>query len=447
MNTREQHRTDRLKLSFRAHGYPLAKSDFDITPFLVALDTYAAEWMPDLVKGKRRRKYSHGAVLKALEEQQTALGSSVFLWRSTPPESELSVDIWGGASPGPLSVSFQVWPLSLFEEPANASDRSRRLIELARAWASHYPVIELLIHGQADSELSQYWRARSDTNFPARAPYDWLQAIFWLNVFGKEWVDGLGRARVLSTPAHLVEELPNGAVLLVTRPTIADWASEEARQAQARALVHLKPGLDFDSVLRELRERSAALAPVEPRFEPDLAPLLQRIADWHSAAERPRQISELNAYRPPEVSEWLPAKSAPPSDVTDPKAAIERYEDLAEELVILVHDEVPSVFQQTPESLTDVDFHLWTQRFPDSFPRERIEAQAVPAVGAYLGEVLVRHLGGRWVPRRNLDEAQVIVGDRAWLPFARARRYMQSTQALIDYSLTKLYRDAEKHRQ
>ena len=67
-------------------------------------------------------------------------------------------------------------------------------------------------------------------------------------------------------------------------------------------------------------------------------------------------------------------------------------------------------------------------------------------MGAYLGEVLVRHLGGQWIPRQKLEEAQVRVGQRVWLPFLRAHRYMRSRQSLLDYSLTQLYRAAERHR-
>jgi hypothetical protein len=58
----------------------------------------------------------------------------------------------------------------------------------------------------------------------------------------------------------------------------------------------------------------------------------------------------------------------------------------------------------------------------------------------------VRQLGGQWIPRKKLEETQVRVGQRAWLPFAHAARYMRSTQALVDCSLTQLYRVAERHR-
>jgi hypothetical protein len=119
---------------------------------------------------------------------------------------------------------------------------------------------------------------------------------------------------------------------------------------------------------------------------------------------------------------------------------------LAELLVALMHTKVPSVFEATPESLTDVDYQFWHEEFPRVFERENIDAHAVPAIGAYLGQVLVRNLGGQWIPRQKLEEVQVRVGNRVWLPFVRAWRYMRSCQSLLDFSLTQLYRVAERHR-
>ncbi len=134
-----------------------------------------------------------------------------------------------------------------------------------------------------------------------------------------------------------MEELPNGSVLLVTWPTPADFATEEARLAQAHTHVHLRPDLDFEAVLRTLRERSATLAPVEPRFHPDVAPLLSRVVDPSAIHERQRRIAELNAWQPPEPEEWLPADAALPSDVTNLERALEQYSLHAEHLVVMLH--------------------------------------------------------------------------------------------------------------
>jgi hypothetical protein len=170
------------------------------------------------------------------------------------------------------------------------------------------------------------------------------------------------------------------------------------------------------------------------------------MVDTVGIGKRQRRIAELNAYQPPEPEEWLPASAALPSDVPDTQAALEHYSLLAEHLVALLHTQVPSVFELTAESLTDVDYQFWHDRFPDVFERHNIDARAVPAIGAYLGQVLVRHLGGQWLPRKKLEEAQVRVGHRVWLPFLRAHRYMRSRQSLVDFSLGHLYRAAQRHK-
>jgi hypothetical protein len=95
----------------------------------------------------------------------------------------------------------------------------------------------------------------------------------------------------------------------------------------------------------------------------------------------------------------------------------------------------------SPESLPEIDYFLWWRGWGPQLPEAEREL-LITSLGAYLGMVLVHRAGGRWVPRRNLQEACVIAGDRAWLPFLRARHHVQSRQAALDFSLTQLYRYA-----
>ncbi|ATB30637.1 hypothetical protein [Melittangium boletus] len=433
---------DFLRLTFDGAFNPRAALEGELEPFLHALEEYAGDWMPDVVEGNRQRKYSRPSFWKALEERREDNNIGLGFYRTKWPALDMALRLWFPPIPSGLDIMVKVKPLSLFAE----AKRCLQFVEMVRAWASRYPVTHAAAHSADDKELAGSPNFGRDDETEFRDGFDKIYEVFWLNVFGPKLVETVGRERMLSTPAWRVEELPNGCVLLVTRPTPADFASEEARLAQARAHVHLRPDLDFDTVLRSLRERSARLAPVEPRFHPDVAPLLTRVVDRVASHERQRRIAEFNAWQPPEPEEWRPAASALPSDVEDPAAAREHYDDLAEHLVALLHTQVPSVFKAMPESLTDVDFYFWREEFPTSRSREAIEERAVPAIGAYLGEVLVRHLGGRWIPRQKLEEAQVLVGNRVWLPFVRARRYMGSSQALLDYSLCQLYRVAERHR-
>jgi hypothetical protein len=433
---------DYLRLSFDGAFNPQGVLERELEPFVQALEEYADGWMPDVVEGKRQRKYSHPSFWKALDEERDEDSTTIGLYRTAWPALDMTLGLWLPPRHPKLNLIIMVKPLPFFVE----AERCRKFVEMVRAWASRYPVSHARAHSADDAQLADSPNFGRDDETFFRDGFDKVYEVFWLNVFGPKLVESVGRERVLSTPAWRVEELPNGCVLLVTRPTAADFASEEARLAQARAHVHLRPDLDFDTVLRTLRERSALLAPVEPRFPPDLAPLLSRVVDRISSHERQRAIAGFNAWRPPEPEEWRPAASALPPDVEDPERTVAHYRTLAEHLVALLHSEVPSVFAATPESLTDADFYFWREEFPTSRLREAIDEHAVPAIGAYLGEVLVRNLGGRWIPRQKLEEAQVRVGHRVWLPFTRARHFMRSQQALLDYSLTQLYRAAEQHR-
>ena len=111
----------------------------------------------------------------------------------------------------------------------------------------------------------------------------------------------------------------------------------------------------------------------------------------------------------------------------------------------LLHTKVPSVFEETPESLTDVDFYFWRENFPKSrFERLSTSGRCPPWAPTWARCWCAP--GRQWIPRKKLEESQVRVGNRVWLPFLRARRYMRSRQSLLDYSLTQLYRVAERYR-
>ena len=436
------HAEDSLLLKFEGTFDQQAPLESELTPLLEALEKYANGWMPDVVNGKRLRRYSRIATWKALEEKREGRGSSIFLHRTKWPALSVWPRLKFPPLPPTLALLVEVQPLSFFSE----AERSHQLVELVRAWASRYSVSYASAHSLADNQLSGAPDFGRDEKAARRDGFDKVYEVCWLNVFGPKLVETVGRERMLSTPAHLVEELPNGSVLLVTWPTVADFAREEARLAQARAHTHLRPDLDFDTVLCTLRERSAVLAPVAPNFAPDLSPLLSRVVDRAPIHERQRKIAEFNAWRPTQPAEWLPSDAARPTDVEDTKRALEQYSLQAEQLVAMLHTEVPSISKRTPESLTDLDFYFWRDDSPKRRLREILDEHVVPAVGAYLGQVLVQNLGGQWIPRQQHMEAEVVVGDRVWLPFVRAEHYLRSRQSLLDYSLTQLYREAERHR-
>ncbi|MCY0998328.1 hypothetical protein OWM54_14430 [Myxococcus sp. MISCRS1] len=437
---RDLSKVDSLHFSFTGAYDPRNGLENEVAPLLDALEQCAGGWMPSIVKTSRKRKYSRGAVWRALEERRADYGTIIGLFRSEAPSVSMVLNLGPMDEQASLSINISIQPLSFFSE----AETSRSFVAAARAWASRYPSDYASAHSLADRGLTASPAFGRDDETWKRDGFDKIYELCWLNVFGPKLVESVGRERMLSTPAHLVEELPNGSILLVLWPTAAEFASEDARLVQARAHLHLRPDLDFDTVMRTLRERSAALVPVEPRFHPDVAPFLSRLPDEFSISERQRKIAELNAFRPPVPEEWLPV--ALPSDVANPERVLESYGDLSEGLVAGLHTKVPSIMDETADSLTDLDFFFWREDFPEKYERQLIDGHTAPALGAYLGDVLVRRLGGTWVLRQKMEESQVRVGKRVWLPFLRARRYMQSCQSLLDYSLTQFFHEAERYR-
>ena len=108
-----------------------------------------------------------------------------------------------------------------------------------------------------------------------------------------------------------------------------------------------------------------------------------------------------------------------------------------------LHKEVPNIESFDSAVVPRVDYRLWRFGFAD-YDRKDVEADLVPAIGAYLALVMVKHLGGTLVPRRNIDEPQVVIGNRAYLPFLRARHALAARDAILDYSLTQFIAVAKR---
>jgi hypothetical protein len=205
-------------------------------------------------------------------------------------------------------------------------------------------------------------------------------------------------------------------------------------------LAYLRPDRSYEEALAVLLERSQMLMPVERHWDPDLIELLEFTLEWVDLDKRRARERELNDYRPPEVSEWLPADAALPPDDGDEE--VDRYLELADQFVIVLHSKIRGFTEGADDEFLAIDRHCWVHDYSE----QNHIPDLVYLLGAYLGQGLLK-LGGDWVPRRNLDEAQVVLGDRTYLPFVRVRRYLQSKQAVIDYSLTKFLREAERHMQ
>ncbi|PTL84411.1 hypothetical protein [Vitiosangium sp. GDMCC 1.1324] len=440
----EWNKSDVLDFELFSLVNPFDRGHEGLDEVLDVIESFDEELRPGRISFERNRKpkYSRQLMHESLPEFQSMEHTSFFLRCACVPEAYFRIHGSTDDEGSRFSLSLQSIPFAWFREPGKQEERAAGLVAVVRALAARLP----LSYGQAHSGTDQ--GLDKDLDHPGLHPYPptEVERMYWLNVYGPQLVEALGRERVLSTPAFLVEELPHGAVLVLTHPTPVDFASEKARLAQARALVHLRPDLNLEDVLSTLHRRSLAFTPIPIEFDPDVADILQEEMEFQGLLLQRPFVERYNAYHPPSVSEWLPAAQQPWPDVPDVEAAIDRYEGLhAERLLARLHTEVPSVMDRSPESLPRIDWNAWRMAWGSTMSQEE-RALVTPALGAYLGMLLVYQLGGKWMPRRNLDEAAVMVGDRAWLPFLRARHHLQGRNGPLDYSLTQFFREARRLR-
>jgi hypothetical protein len=446
---------DEFNVDFYASENPLDSSVKRMDAFFKAFEQNVGEFRPDKVVryGKKAQPYSRGAAMRLLRPKLTKSeiglrGFHLSLYKSDG--DELSCSLWFGTKASPSRFHFYLTakPFSYFQEPERCEERSHRMVSLLKTLAEHYPPTYAIAHSNTDLLFCLYEEASYQKRWSLPSSPTQVEEVFWLNILGKQLVDSIGRERVLSTPAERVEELRGGSVLLLTRPTVTDFDSDEARIAQARALVHLNPALKLDAVLATLRERSARLAPIERDWDPDVADVLALIVDSDGLTARRRNTVKFNQFRPPPVSEWFPLVAMPRTDVADVEAELKRYRDNLLSIVAKhFRKYVPDVAALRPESLPMLDYETWRHDHP-SFPdykKNVIDVFITPSLGAYLGELLVQRLGGRWVPRQSLVESYVILGERAWLPFLRAQHALETQQSTLDYSLTQFFNAAKRH--
>lgn len=335
-------------------------------------------------------------------------------------------------------MELQLKPFALVQKEDQAEDYARLILTLVRAFAQRFPISQGMAHSFYDGfAVSEAYRARHTGTQPLH------ENTWWLNVYGPSLVERFGRQYLLSSPSSHIEELPGGAILILTRPTPADFDSEPARLAQARLLAHIHPEHPIERTLPLLRERSLLFDPLPIRFDEDVADILHLKLQARGLLHQRQLVEQFNSYHPPAVSEWFPASQALSPDVDDVPATISLYEGyFAWQLVPYLRKEIPNLVKGDPALLPRVDFSLWHFGW-GRLPQDDKEL-LIPALGAWLGLCLVHSLGGQWLPRRSLDEAAVRVGDRLWLPFLRARHALQGSESPLDSSCSQLFRLARR---
>ena len=93
---------------------------------------------------------------------------------------------------------------------------------------------------------------------------------------------------------------------------------------------------------------------------------------------------------------------------------------LAEMLRVYLHDEVQNLASYSRQALKSLDSYFSQHSQVNEYNTDHLMKEFIPALGAYLGKVVVEELRGKWIAREPLMRSVVVVAGRELHPFGHA---------------------------
>jgi hypothetical protein len=215
-----------------------------------------------------------------------------------------------------------------------------------------------------------------------------------MTIFGERAVAHFGRRKLERLPVHRAIDLGDGGLALVLR----EHPFKPARPSRLRHDVHIAELLGreyFFDVKHPEKECRAVPGVTLPRPSEEAEDVT---VDGASAEEAFEEFERQPVANP----EGKPAKHP---------------REMAENTVVYFHGKVEEVFDYSRESLEALDRYFAAHPQAKEYSREHLFKEFIPALGAYLGEVLVKRLGGKWVKRQPILKSSVKVKTMELAPF------------------------------
>jgi len=220
-----------------------------------------------------------------------------------------------------------------------------------------------------------------------KSPPKAITDIVWLNIFGKPYVDLIGRDKLLSCPAHSVSELPNGAIVIQVSDDPLDYGRDDysARCEVIKKHIGLEYFFDWDNPDREYPMPKLNVEYVKPRKLSN-----EELEELRVRAGIPEPANE----QEPEDKAWIDGL----------RDWMNRNEEYANEFVAALGGKN---LDYSVDSLKRLDAYLFKRRKKDKDP----DANLVLRASAYLAQVLVRNSpsGGKAEIRVDLEKGHAVV--------------------------------------
>ena len=243
-----------------------------------------------------------------------------------------------------------------------------------------------------------------------------LPGVYWLTVLGPQLVEHFGRERIESLPVWRVLDLGAGGLGLVLRDSPYRPELSERLGHDAEIMRLLGEEYFFD-----VSQRKRPCKPIPSVTEGGVR-VMKVLEEMEAAAESESEPGPKFGIEDLEEVTVLDATGDP---ITDPS-------DLAEMLVVFLQGEVDEAWKYSRAALEAIDAHFAAHPQTIEYKPEHLQQEFLPALGAYVGEVLVRNLKAKWVEREPLPRSTVKLGDAEVSPFEVAYRSVYEGARLSD---------------
>jgi hypothetical protein len=248
-----------------------------------------------------------------------------------------------------------------------------------------------------------------------------LPGVYWLTVLGRPLVEHFGREKIEGLPVHRVLDFGRrGGLGLVLRESPLQPEESERLSHDAEIARLLGEEYFFDPA-RPDRPCQPVPSVTEGGVEIDE----DEDADESQSESAPAATSASAPQFTTEELEDVTVLDATGDPVTDLK-------ELAEMLVVFLQGEVNEAGDYSRAALEAIDEHFAKHPQRKEYKPEHLNKEFLPALGAYLGEVLVRNVKAKWVEREPLPKSTVKHGDTEVSPFEVAYRSVYEGAKLAD---------------
>jgi len=223
----------------------------------------------------------------------------------------------------------------------------------------------------------------------AKKPPEAITDIVWLNVFGKPYVDLIGRDKLLSCPCYKVEELSNGAIVIQVSETPYDFGTQEYSEMcdKIKRQIGLQYFFDWDNPDKECPMPKLDIEYVKPREYTE-----KELEEIRIRAGIPAPANPLD----PDQQEWL----------TGLQEWVDNNPQHAEDFVNRVGKLGPRL-NYTIDSLKILDKYILEERKKEG----DADVNMILDASAYLAQVLIRNStpAGRARLRVSIEQNNAII--------------------------------------